>query len=89
MALGSGSGKILAMVAREAALLVAAGSIAGVGIAIIAARVLSRVLPSAASLSPSLLAVCAGMMIVITVLAACVPAVRACRVDPLAALRQE
>jgi ABC-type lipoprotein release transport system permease subunit len=36
-----------------------------------------------------MLAVCAGAMLVITILAACVPAIRACRVDPLAALRRE
>jgi hypothetical protein len=89
VALGSGSGKILAMVAREAGLLVGAGSIAGVAIAVATARLLSRVLPPTASLAPSLLAVCAGTMLAITALAAFVPAIRACRVDPMAALRHE
>jgi ABC-type antimicrobial peptide transport system permease subunit len=89
MALGSGSRMILAMVAREAGLVVGAGSIVGVGIAVAAARLLSRVLPPTASLAPSLLAACTGTMLVITVLASCVPAIRACRVDPLAALRHE
>ena len=89
MALGSRHGMILAMVAREAGLLVGAGSIAGVGFAVGVARVLSRILPPTASLSPALLAACAGTMLIITAVAACVPAIRACRVDPLAALRHE
>jgi ABC-type antimicrobial peptide transport system permease subunit len=89
MALGSGSGMILAMVAREAGQLVGAGSIAGVAIAVAAARMLSHVLPATAILAPSMVAACAGMMLVITILAACVPATRASRVDPLAALRHE
>jgi predicted permease len=89
MALGSGSGTILAMVAREAGLLVGAGIIAGAGIVVAAARMLSQVLPPTASLAPSMLAAGAGVMLVSTILAACVPAIRACRVDPLAALRHE
>ena len=89
MAVGSGSGMILAMVAREAGLLVGAGSIAGVAIAVAAARLLSQVLPATASLAPSMVAACAGTMLAVTILAACVPAIRACRVDPLAALRHE
>jgi len=89
IALGSGYGTILAMVAREVGLLVGAGTIAGAGIAVAAARILSPVLPPTASLAPSILAACAGLMLMITILAACVPAIRACRVDPLAALRHE
>lgn len=89
MALGSGTGMILAMVAREVGLLVGAGTIAGAGIAVAAARMLSQVLPPTASLAPSILAACTGVMLVITIVAACVPAIRACRVDPLAALRHE
>ncbi|HEY1336370.1 MAG TPA: FtsX-like permease family protein, partial [Bryobacteraceae bacterium] len=89
MALGSGSGMILAMVAREAGLLVGAGVIAGVGVALAADRMLSHFLPPTASLAPSILAACAGVMLAITTLAACVPAIRACRVNPLSALRHE
>jgi len=89
MALGSGTGTILAMVAREVGLLVGGGTIAGAGIAVAAVRLLSQVLPPTASIAPSMLAACVGVMLVITILAACVPAIRACRVDPLAALRHE
>src|SRR5690242_20519421 len=89
LALGSGPGAIVAMIAREAGLLVIAGSLAGVGLAIAAARALERVLPAGAAPAPWLLAGCAGTMLMVTVLAACVPAIRACRVDPLTALRHD
>jgi putative ABC transport system permease protein len=77
------------LVAREVGLLVGAGTIAGAGLAVAAARMLSQVLLPTASIAPSMLAASAGVMLVITILAACVPAIRACRVDPLAALRHE
>jgi macrolide transport system ATP-binding/permease protein len=88
MALGSSAGSIIAMVAREGLLLVATGSIVGILIAIAGSRVLSRYLPGVSSLDLPTVAACAATMLVIALAAVCVPAVRACRVDPLTALRQ-
>jgi predicted permease len=89
MALGSNAGPVLWMVAREALLLVAVGSLAGVTISIAAYRLLSHRMPGISPIGAPLLATCAAIMLVLAAAAVSVPAIRACRIDPLAALRHE
>jgi predicted permease len=89
MALGSDARSVLWMVAREALLLVAVGSLAGVVISVAAYRVLSHQLPGVSPIDVSVLTACAGIMLILAALAVSVPAIRACRVDPLTALRHE
>jgi uncharacterized RDD family membrane protein YckC len=55
------------MIAHEAASLVGAGTIAGVVIALSAARLLSQILPATTSLDPSTVAACSGMILVLTI----------------------
>jgi hypothetical protein len=89
MALGSNASSVLWMVAREALLLVLVGSMVGIVISITAYRLLSHQLPGVASIDGSLLTGCAAIMLILACSAVSVPAMRACRIDPLTALRHE
>ena len=89
MALGSSPGRILWMVAREALVLVGIGSVAGLTLAIGASRVLWRYLVGASGPGPAILIVCVATMLVMAAIAISIPAIRACRVDPLDALRHD
>jgi ABC-type antimicrobial peptide transport system permease subunit len=89
MALGSNNGSVLWIVAREALMLVLVGSVVGVTISITAYRLLSHQLPGVAPIDAFMLTGCGAVMLILATSAVSVPAVRACRIDPLTALRQE
>jgi len=89
MALGARSSAVLWMIAREAFLLVGAGSVAGVAIAIAVSRVMRQYMAAVSSVNPEILAACTVAMFIIAALAVSIPAMRACRVEPLVALRHE
>lgn len=89
MALGSSGSSVLWMVAREALMLVLLRSIVGITISIAAYRFLSHQLPGVASIDASVLTGCAAIMLILATSAVSVPAIRACRIDPLTALRHE
>jgi predicted permease len=93
MALGSRSRSVVWMVAREALVLVAAGSVAGMVASVAAFRLLSQRLPGllsgASPVDAPVLIGCAAVMLILAAAAVSVPAIRACRVDPLTALRHE
>ena len=57
--------------------------------AIYGARMVTHYLVDVSPVSVPILAACAATMLMVTLIAACVPAIRACRVDPLTALRPE
>src|SRR5260370_14598338 len=63
MALGSNALSVLWLVIREAALLVATGSLAGVALFIAAFRMVTHYLPGVSSLDASVLTVCAAIML--------------------------
>jgi ABC-type lipoprotein release transport system permease subunit len=87
MAVGAGKRDILVMVLREAAWVVAAGIGVGVPAAILAARVVSNLLFGLTPYDPLTLVLSALGLIGVALVAALVPARRACRVDPVIALR--
>jgi ABC-type antimicrobial peptide transport system permease subunit len=87
VALGSTAGSIIVLVAREGLLLAAAGIMGGIAIALPGARVLAHYLPGMSSVDLAIILWCVGLMLVVAAAALCVPTVRACRVDPLTALR--
>jgi putative ABC transport system permease protein len=89
MALGASSDSVLWMIAREAFLLVGAGSAVGVAIAICGSRVMPHYLAGVSSVNPAILLACTFAMFIIAALAVSIPAIRASRVEPLAALRHE
>ena len=89
MALGAGRGTVRWMVLRQSLLLVAAGLAVGVPAAVASSRFVSSLLFEISPTSPAALAGAAAVMLLVSLVAAFVPAHRASRVDPVVALRAE
>ena len=89
LALGSTPGSIVALVSREGALLAGTGIIAGLTLALPASWVLAHYLPGLSSPGWSVVVGAVSVMLGAAAAALCVPALRACRVDPVTALRQQ
>jgi len=77
------------LIAREALLLIAAGSIAGIAIATLAGRLLSSYLYGVSPADPVTLFAAAGTMLMVAAIAVSIPAARAARIDPMVALHYE
>ena len=89
MALGASRGNVLRMVLRGAVILVVIGIFAGTPVAFWGQRVAAQALPSF-TVDPRLpIAISAAEMLLVAVAAAYLPARRAARVDPAAALKQD
>jgi putative ABC transport system permease protein len=89
LALGARSGTIARMLLREGLLLAGAGIVPGVAIAYAGGRAMQSLLVGVDPWDPPTV-VGAVALCVITTLVGCVrPALRACRVDPIAALRSD
>jgi putative ABC transport system permease protein len=89
MALGATPNDVLGMVLRQGVLLAAIGGAAGVGGAFVTARVLKSLLFGVTALDPVSYAAAALVMALAVLLACGLPAWRAARVDPMAALRDD
>jgi putative ABC transport system permease protein len=89
MALGAERGAVLAMVLRDAAILLGAGIVLGIAAALISASVLQDMLYGTGSRNPVVLALVCAAVALAGVAAAFVPARRAAKVDPMVALRYE
>jgi len=89
MALGANHCDVLKMILREMAKIAVAGTLAGVIITMILARVMQGVLFGVSPYDPTIFAGVSILLILVAMLACYVPARRAMRVDPLVALRYE
>ena len=89
VALGASPGAILRLVLNGAARLAAAGVIAGAVLAVAASRVLATMLFGLTSTDALTYATVLAIVVPVVLLAAVLPALRAARVNPLAALRNE
>ncbi len=89
MALGAGRAGVFRMVILESLSVVGAGVAAGIPLALIAARFARGMLYEVSPADPRLLAISAAALMATAVIAAVVPAIRATRIDPIAALRVE
>ena len=89
MAIGADRGRILALVIREAAAFCVTGTAAGLCVALTSARLLSSLLFQTTPTDMLALSVSVGALLVVTLIAVTLPAVRAASVNPVEALRSE
>ncbi len=89
MALGAQRRDVLRLVLADALLVTGIGAAVGLAAAVAATRVLSTLLFGLTPRDPATLAGSAAVLLIAGTLAACVPAWRASRVDPMTALRHE
>jgi predicted permease len=89
IALGATRRRIVAMIARETTVLVVAGLVIGLGLAVAAARWTTSLLFGLTPADPPTLAAAALALAVAAGASVCLPAVRAARLQPVKALREE
>jgi putative ABC transport system permease protein len=89
MALGADAGRTFRLVVFGALKVVLAGVVLGLGGAALAGRSLRNLLYGVPPIDPVTFSTCAAGVILIGLVAAALPAMRAARIDPVGALRQE
>jgi ABC-type antimicrobial peptide transport system permease subunit len=89
MALGAQQNRVLWMVLREAALLVAIGVSIGIASALATTRLVSSMLFGVTPTDPVTIASVTLLLVAVAGLAAYIPARKASRIDPMGALRYE
>ena len=89
MALGASSGNVLGLIVRQGLVLTVVGLALGLAGALATSRLLSTMLFEIKPADPATYAAVAGVVAIVVLAASYLPAVRATRIDPLAALRQD
>ncbi len=89
LALGAARGRVVSMIVGEVGRLVAGGVVVGVAVALAAGRLVQGFLYGVTPNDPGTLAVVTGLVLLVAGTAGAVPAWRASRMDPAAALREE
>jgi predicted permease len=89
MALGATARDVMKLVLRESLEMIIAGAGLGAIVAVVAARLLVRLVAGVRSAEPGTFALMVFVLVAAALLASFVPARRASRIDPMSALRQE
>jgi predicted permease len=89
MSLGATRGDVLCLVMRQGMLLALAGSVIGIAGALLLSRLMAKLLFGVQPTDPATYVAMASGLGLVAILACCVPARRAMRIDPAAALRYE
>jgi ABC-type antimicrobial peptide transport system permease subunit len=89
MAIGADRKNILAMMLREAGLLVSLGLVLGLGVSLASTQLLRNLLFGVAPRSPLMFAAMCGLLLLTGLFAAWWPAYRAASIEPMEALRIE
>jgi predicted permease len=89
VALGATRTNVVALIAREGAVLVGVGAALGLAAGAVGARLLAHFLYEVSAADPAALAAAIGLLVVAAALAMWLPLRRALRVDPMVALRDE
>ena len=89
LALGASRQRIAAAVIRESAVNAAAGIAVGVVLAVMTGRLIQALLVGVSPADPMTLGIVIATLAAVSLAAACAPAIRASRVDPIIALREQ
>jgi predicted permease len=89
LALGAKPGDAQRMILREGLAITSVGVVAGLGLSLLAGKVLSSVLYKVSGVDPLVFLTATAVMGAVSLLACYLPALRASRVDPMVALRYE
>jgi ABC-type antimicrobial peptide transport system permease subunit len=89
MALGARERSLVAMVVRQAMLLVVIGVVSGTIAALVLSQTMTKMLFGVTATDPATFAGVAAVLVGVALLACYMPARRASRVDPIIALRSE
>ena len=89
MALGAEAGQVLSLILRQGVVQVVLGLVLGVGLALLISVALREMLFQVDGQDPVVFGLVAGVLLLTGVAASVVPALRATRVDPITALRNE
>ncbi len=89
MALGADAAQVRSLVVRQVGLMIGIGGVIGVGGALALGRVLQSLLYQLRGYDPAVFALSLGILGAVAGAASYVPVLRACRVDPVEALRSE
>jgi ABC-type antimicrobial peptide transport system permease subunit len=89
MALGARRQEVLWMMIRESALIIVIGLSCGLPLMLAATRLVNSMLFGVSAADPLAISVATATLVVVALLAAALPALRASRVDPMVALRYE
>jgi predicted permease len=89
MALGASRSNMRWLVMRESIVLVCAGIVVGVPVTVAGGRLVANMLFGIHATDPLSLAAAVALLLAVTLFAAYLPARRACRVEPMVALRYE
>jgi ABC-type antimicrobial peptide transport system permease subunit len=89
MALGAAPGRVIGMVLRETGIMLAIGAALGIALTIACTRLIAGRLYGLSTLDPLTILSAIGLFAIVAGMAAFIPAARAARVNPTAALRHE
>jgi predicted permease len=89
MAIGASQAQVLGLIGRRTLMLIGTGTAIGLGLALIVARLLGQILYGVEPTDPVTYAAVFLMILAIAAVACCIPAMRAIRINPVSALRQE
>ncbi len=89
MALGANRGDVLQLVLREAGMLLVVGLVIGIGIAIAVGRTASSLLFGLKPTDPVTIGFSVAVLALVAIVASFLPALRAARLEPMLALREE
>ncbi|HEY2236465.1 MAG TPA: ABC transporter permease [Candidatus Angelobacter sp.] len=89
MALGAAPGRVIGMVLRETGMMLGIGAVLGIVLTIASTRLIAGRLYGLSTLDPLTILSAVGVFAIVAAIAAFVPAARAARVNPIAALRHE